>query len=76
MDSGRFVRFEEFDILLTSTSPTTAFPFGAKMNDPLAMYLCDIQTIPVKKIQRLFVHFTARYWIDSILFAPILTTLD
>ncbi len=39
--------FEEFDVLLTATSPTTAFSFGAKMNDPLAMYLCDIQTIPI-----------------------------
>lgn len=38
--------FEEVDILLTPTSPITAFPFGDKMNDPLSMYLCDIATIP------------------------------
>ena len=33
-------------MLLTPTSPTVAFPFGAKTDDPLAMYLCDVYTIP------------------------------
>jgi aspartyl-tRNA(Asn)/glutamyl-tRNA(Gln) amidotransferase subunit A len=34
------------DVLLTPTSPTVAFPFGAKGADPYAMYLCDLYTIP------------------------------
>jgi len=38
--------FAEFDVLISPTSPMTAFPFGDKLNDPLAMYLCDIATIP------------------------------
>ncbi len=39
--------FERFDVLLTPTSPTTAFRIGEKSDDPLAMYLSDIYTIPV-----------------------------
>jgi aspartyl-tRNA(Asn)/glutamyl-tRNA(Gln) amidotransferase subunit A len=38
--------FETVDVLLTPTSPTTAFGFGAHSNDPLAMYLADLLTIP------------------------------
>jgi aspartyl-tRNA(Asn)/glutamyl-tRNA(Gln) amidotransferase subunit A len=38
--------FERFDVLLSPTSPTTAFPIGAKVDDPMAMYLNDIFTIP------------------------------
>ena len=38
--------FERFDLLLAATSPTTAFPLGAKVDDPLAMYLMDVATIP------------------------------
>jgi aspartyl-tRNA(Asn)/glutamyl-tRNA(Gln) amidotransferase subunit A len=38
--------FERFDLLLTPTSPTVAFELGAKTVDPLAMYLCDLLTIP------------------------------
>ena len=38
--------FEVVDVLLTPTSPTTAFRFGAHTNDPLAMYLADLLTIP------------------------------
>jgi aspartyl-tRNA(Asn)/glutamyl-tRNA(Gln) amidotransferase subunit A len=38
--------FERFDLLLTPTSPTVAFEFGAKSADPLAMYLNDLLTIP------------------------------
>jgi aspartyl-tRNA(Asn)/glutamyl-tRNA(Gln) amidotransferase subunit A len=34
------------DVLLTPTSPTTAFGFGAHAEDPLAMYLADLLTIP------------------------------
>lgn len=38
--------FERFDILVAPTSPTTAFRLGEKSEDPLAMYLSDIFTIP------------------------------
>jgi aspartyl-tRNA(Asn)/glutamyl-tRNA(Gln) amidotransferase subunit A len=38
--------YERFDLLLGPTSPTTAFPIGEKAEDPLAMYLSDIFTIP------------------------------
>ena len=36
-----------FDVLVSPTVPTTAFKIGEKANDPLAMYLNDIATIPV-----------------------------
>nr|WP_231586985.1 Asp-tRNA(Asn)/Glu-tRNA(Gln) amidotransferase subunit GatA [Paenibacillus sp. E194] len=39
--------FNKFDILLGPTAPTTAFRIGEQINDPLAMYLNDILTIPV-----------------------------
>jgi aspartyl-tRNA(Asn)/glutamyl-tRNA(Gln) amidotransferase subunit A len=38
--------FAGVDVLLTPTSPTTAFGFGAHSEDPLAMYLADLLTIP------------------------------
>jgi len=38
--------FAQVDVLLTPTSPTTAFAFGAHRDDPLAMYLADLLTIP------------------------------
>jgi aspartyl-tRNA(Asn)/glutamyl-tRNA(Gln) amidotransferase subunit A len=38
--------FGRVDVLLTPTSPTTAFRFGAHTDDPLAMYLADLLTIP------------------------------
>jgi len=38
--------YERCDVLLAPTSPTVAFPFGAKTADPLAMYLSDVCTIP------------------------------
>ena len=38
--------YTEADVLLGPTSPTVAFPIGAKVADPLAMYLCDTYTIP------------------------------
>ena len=34
------------DVLLGPTSPTTAFPLGERLDDPLAMYLSDVCTIP------------------------------
>ncbi|MEZ5346648.1 MAG: amidase family protein, partial [Pyrinomonadaceae bacterium] len=36
--------FEQCDVILTPTSPTTAFKIGEKSDDPLAMYLSDIYT--------------------------------
>ena len=39
--------FEEVDIIVTPTSPTVAFKFGEKTNDPLSMYLSDVFTVPV-----------------------------
>jgi len=38
--------YESFDLLLSPTSPTTAFALGAKTDDPLTMYLNDVCTIP------------------------------
>jgi aspartyl-tRNA(Asn)/glutamyl-tRNA(Gln) amidotransferase subunit A len=38
--------FEEADVLVSPTAPTTAFRIGEKLDDPLAMYLNDIATIP------------------------------
>src|SRR5215203_1239867 len=37
---------ERFDLLVSPTSPTVAFELGAKTQDPLAMYLNDVLTIP------------------------------
>ncbi len=39
--------FAKADVLVSPTCPTTAFKIGEKANDPLAMYLNDIATIPV-----------------------------
>lgn len=39
--------FADYDVLITPTSPTTAFKIGEKSADPLAMYLSDYYTIPV-----------------------------
>jgi len=36
--------FKKIDVILTPTSPTTAFKIGEKSNDPLQMYLSDIYT--------------------------------
>jgi aspartyl-tRNA(Asn)/glutamyl-tRNA(Gln) amidotransferase subunit A len=43
---GFDVAYRRCDILLGPTTPTTAFPLGAKTDDPLAMYLSDVCTIP------------------------------
>ncbi|MGY9081772.1 MAG: Asp-tRNA(Asn)/Glu-tRNA(Gln) amidotransferase subunit GatA [Acidimicrobiales bacterium] len=37
--------YESFDLLLSPTSPSTAFEIGAK-SDPMALYMCDVCTIP------------------------------
>ena len=38
--------YEKFDILISPTAPTTAFPLGDKTADPMQMYLQDVCTIP------------------------------
>jgi aspartyl-tRNA(Asn)/glutamyl-tRNA(Gln) amidotransferase subunit A len=38
--------FEQVDVLVSPTTPTTAFPIGARADDPMAMYLADLCTIP------------------------------
>ncbi|QYF75110.1 Asp-tRNA(Asn)/Glu-tRNA(Gln) amidotransferase subunit GatA [Cryobacterium sp. PAMC25264] len=38
--------FDKVDLLVSPTAPTTAFKLGEKMDDPMAMYLNDITTIP------------------------------
>jgi aspartyl-tRNA(Asn)/glutamyl-tRNA(Gln) amidotransferase subunit A len=39
--------FAKADVLVSPTAPTTAFKLGEKVDDPVAMYLNDIATIPV-----------------------------
>ena len=39
--------FDKVDVLISPTAPTTAFKIGDKVDDPIAMYLNDIATIPV-----------------------------
>ncbi|MGE5396175.1 MAG: Asp-tRNA(Asn)/Glu-tRNA(Gln) amidotransferase subunit GatA [Chitinophagales bacterium] len=39
--------FEKYDVLVSPTAPSTAFKIGEKTEDPLAMYMSDILTIPI-----------------------------
>jgi len=39
--------FEDFDLLITPTSPTVAFELGARASDPLSMYMSDYCTVPM-----------------------------
>lgn len=39
--------FEEFDVLLTPTTPTVAFDIGSKISNPLEMYMSDILTVSI-----------------------------
>ncbi|MDH4156347.1 MAG: Asp-tRNA(Asn)/Glu-tRNA(Gln) amidotransferase subunit GatA [candidate division Zixibacteria bacterium] len=39
--------FEKVDLIITPTTPTLAFRLGEKIDDPLAMYLSDVYTVPV-----------------------------
>lgn len=39
--------FQQVDVLVTPTAPTQAFKVGEKVNDPLAMYLEDVCTVPI-----------------------------
>jgi len=38
--------YQQFDLLVCPTAPTTAFPLGEKTADPMLMYLNDVCTIP------------------------------
>jgi aspartyl-tRNA(Asn)/glutamyl-tRNA(Gln) amidotransferase subunit A len=38
--------FEQVDVLVSPSTPTTAFPIGERTDDPMAMYLADLCTIP------------------------------
>jgi aspartyl-tRNA(Asn)/glutamyl-tRNA(Gln) amidotransferase subunit A len=38
--------YESYDVLLGATAPTTAFDLGAKVDDPMSMYMNDVCTIP------------------------------
>jgi aspartyl-tRNA(Asn)/glutamyl-tRNA(Gln) amidotransferase subunit A len=38
--------FDQVDVLVSPTTPTTAFPIGERVDDPMAMYLADLATIP------------------------------
>jgi aspartyl-tRNA(Asn)/glutamyl-tRNA(Gln) amidotransferase subunit A len=38
--------YEHVDVLIGATTPTTAFELGSKVDDPLAMYLSDVCTVP------------------------------
>ncbi|MFZ2057059.1 MAG: Asp-tRNA(Asn)/Glu-tRNA(Gln) amidotransferase subunit GatA [Acidimicrobiales bacterium] len=38
--------YRNFDVLLTPTTPSVAFPFGSKVDDPIQMYMCDVCSIP------------------------------
>jgi aspartyl-tRNA(Asn)/glutamyl-tRNA(Gln) amidotransferase subunit A len=42
--------FADVDVLVSPTSPTTAYPLGEKLDDPLAMYLGDVATIPANLV--------------------------
>ena len=39
--------FKEFDVLITPVSPFPAFKIGDKLEDPLSMYLADVNTVPI-----------------------------
>jgi len=39
--------FAKVDLMLAPVSPTTAWPIGQKVNDPLQMYLADVLTVPI-----------------------------
>ena len=39
--------WEQVDLLAAPTSPTVAFPIGARVDDPLAMYVSDVCTLPI-----------------------------
>ena len=38
--------FERYDVLVTPTTPTVAFPIGDRLDDPMSMYAADSCTIP------------------------------
>jgi aspartyl-tRNA(Asn)/glutamyl-tRNA(Gln) amidotransferase subunit A len=64
--------FVSTDVLVSPTAPTTAFKIGDKVDDPLAMYLNDIATIPVNMAgiclqgwhQRMACPLVSRSWLQ------------
>ena len=45
--AGDFVQaFEKVDVIATPATPTAAFKFGEKANNPVAMYMADVFTVP------------------------------
>ncbi len=42
--------FKRFDVLVGPTMPVLPFKLGEKINDPLALYLCDIDTVPANLV--------------------------
>lgn len=61
--------YEQFDVLLSPTSPTIAFEFGAKTTDPLSMYLSDVCTIPTNLAGHCAI--SVPYGVDSVHGMPI-----
>ncbi len=39
--------FEDYDVIVAPTTPTTAFKIGEQIGDPLTLYMNDILTVPV-----------------------------
>ncbi|RLI06054.1 Asp-tRNA(Asn)/Glu-tRNA(Gln) amidotransferase GatCAB subunit A [Candidatus Bathyarchaeota archaeon] len=42
--------FKKFDVLVSPTMPILPFKLGEKINNPLALYLCDVDTVPVNLV--------------------------
>ena len=47
--------YQKYDVLLSPTSPCTAFKLGEKVNDPMTMYVNDICTIPSNLIYHIYI---------------------
>ena len=42
--------FKEYDVLIGPTMPILPFKIGEKIDDPLALYMCDILTVPANLV--------------------------